>query len=602
MKFKKQSLFNSIKKELNSYTKIDIENSIFSYCLSKYGYYIKINNDVESHIIAILQKNNFPSDLENIIEFFEFLLEKNNKDKNGIVFTPKYITEFIIENAFTNLTTYNKSISIIDPSCGCGSFLVTTVEYLAKKFKQPIDLIIEQNIYGIDINPDNVHHCTIILKLLSAKHGGNYDNLKLNILCKNSLKINWAEEFNINNFNYIIGNPPYANPHDLDENTAQFLKNTFSTTKNGTFNIYYAFIEKSVSFLKKGGVLGYIVPNNFLTIKSAFSLRQFLKNNKNLQKLINLGTNMVFKPIRTYNCIIFLKNEISQNFEYCTIPKSNDIKYTLSNAKFNSMNINQLNNDSWKLVDEKTSRNIKKIESQPISIKDFIRTGIATLKDDVYFVEHDKLGFYKLLNKEKIYIEDDLIKTIYKIPELKLYDNTDKAKRHIIFPYSKTNNGYTLINKNVFINLYPKTYDYLSSQREKLDNRDKGKCSALEWYAYGRTQGLNKYGKKLLFPTFAKKATFTYIDDEDTLFCNGYAVFENDIYELDILQKILNSDIMNYYIQNTSYSIEGGYYCYQKKYIQNFSIPWLNNNDIELIKTASPKELNDYLWALYDLE
>ncbi len=37
------------------------------------------------------------------------------------------------------------------------------------------------------------------------------------------------------------------------------------------------------------------------------------------------------------------------------------------------------------------------------------------------------------------------------------------------------------------------------AQRDELDARDKGKGVAQGWYAYGRTQGLNKYGKNYYF-------------------------------------------------------------------------------------------------------
>ena len=137
--------------------------------------------------------------------------------------------------------------------------------------------------------------------------------------------------------------------------------------------------------------------------------------------------------------------------------------------------------------------------------------------------------------------------------------------------------------------------------RKELDKRDKGKGSAYAWYAYGRTQGLNKYGKKLLFPTFSDTPKYTLINNADALFCNGYAVFENEKYELDILQKVLNSELMNYYVSNTSYSIEGGYYCYQKKYIEQFSLPDFSEQDKSYIRSASKKDLDIFLWNLYGL-
>lgn len=118
----------------------------------------------------------------------------------------------------------------------------------------------------------------------------------------------------------------------------------------------------------------------------------------------------------------------------------------------------------------------------------------------------------------------------------------------------------------------------------------------------GETQGLNKYGKKILFPTFADSPNFIYIDDKEALFCNGYAVFENERYDLDVLVKILNSCLMKYYVSNTSYSIEGGYYCYQKKYVERFSLPWFSEQELAFIRHSSKAELDNFLWARYGLE
>ena len=158
------------------------------------------------------------------------------------------------------------------------------------------------------------------------------------------------------------------------------------------------------------------------------------------------------------------------------------------------------------------------------------------------------------------------------------------------------------MKEKILSNKYPKAFFILDKMKDELNLRDKGKGSAYGWYAYGRTQGLNKYGKKLLFPTFSDKPKFTYITEKDSLFCNGYAVFENNIYELEIIQKILNSDVMDYYIKNTSYSIEGGYFCYQKKYVENFSIPKLNQEEINFIKNCNIESLNKFLWTKYNLK
>ncbi len=598
----KISLFEILKKELHDHSSTDIDNGVMCYVLNALG---KSTNDYENvnalKVSEVLKTHRMPTDIETIIEFFESLLGVDTKVENGIVFTPKYISDYIVASVIET-NPWDESKCFIDPGCGGGIFLVSAAERLYTNYGLSIDTIIEKYIFGIDIEEDNVRRCTLALKLLSAKYGGNYSKVNCNILCCDSLKVNWASEFDVEKFSYVIGNPPYVNPHDMNSETIKFLKSTFKTTKTGVFNIFYAFIEHAMENIAEDGVLGYIVPNNFLTIKSAYNLRTLIQSQHILYKVLDFGDNMVFKPVRTYNCILLLTKEKHSSFNYYVMDKCENIETSIYEIVFNGMDTERLDANGWKLVDEQTRHNLDKIENNMIPIKPFIRTGIATLKDAAFMVEHDENGYYKNIGSDKFYIEDGLVKPIYKIPDLKLYDTIKEAERYIIFPYVKTQQGYMLISEDEFSNKYPLTYKALLSCKDELDARDKGRSNTQGWYAYGRTQGLNKYGRKLLFPTFSNHPKFMYVENEDALFCNGYGVFENDQYELGLLSKILNSVVMRYYVSNTSYSIEGGYYCYQKKYIERFSIPWLSEEQINNINNLSGDDLDRYLWKLYELD
>lgn len=596
------SLFEILKKEFVDYDTHEIENGIMCYALETlckpYSLY-KSNKALE--ISTMLKKHKMPTDLETIIEFFESLLDVDTRTENGIVFTPKFISDYIVDSVI-NITPWDETKKIVDPCCGGGIFLISAAEKLHVEYGIDINTVIEKYIFGIDIEENNVRRCILALKLLCAQYNGDFNAINCNIHCCDSLKIDWASEFYVEKFTYVIGNPPYVNPHDLKPNTVKFLKENFKTTKIGIFNIFYAFIEHAIENITDNGVLGYIVPNNFLKIKSAFVLRDFIQSKHILNRILDFGNNMFFKPVRTYNCILLLTKEKRDYFEYHVSKKCDEIETAISNISFSSMNTDCLDVNGWKLVDDQTRRNIDKIEHHMIPIKPFVKTGIATLKDTAFMVQHDNNGYFKIVNSQKFYIEDGLVKTIYKIPDLKLYDTICKAERYIIFPYTRVNQRYTLISEEKFQQNYPLTYKALLFCKDELDSRDKGRPNPQGWYAYGRTQGLNNYGKKLLFPTFANCPKFMYIENEEALFCNGYAVFENEYYQLDIIMKILNSAVMAYYVSNTSYSIEGGYYCYQKKYIEQFSIPWLTKEQIAAISSLSGKELDSYLWSLYELE
>ncbi len=569
------------------------KNSHFYYCSDFDGYRDLINDE----LLNTFSKINLPLDIELFVEFFEALLDRNNIEENGIVFTPKYIAEHIVKNTLQ----LSRNINIIDPGCGCGIFLVSAAEYIHKNTNLSYVEIFNKHIFGIDIVHENARRCKLILNLFVVLNDESNSNLHPNIACCDSLKSNWCQLFNVQSFDYIIGNPPYVNTHDMNKETATFLKKTFSTTQQGVYNIFYAFIEHAMSFLDQQGCLGYIIPNNFLTIKSAQNLREFLTFNKYIHRIIDFADNMVFKPVRTYNAILFLDKQEKECFEYAVLDKCDDINNKLNTLTFETMLTDKLDKNGWKLVSKTILKNLDKIESQFYNISDFIRTGIATLRDEIYMVNRDDNGFYKNIDGVSFRIESDIVKRLYKVPDLKNCNDIDECCRYIIFPYKKTNTTFEIIPENEFKNSFPQAYEYLCQQKESLSQRDKGKPNTVAWYAYGRTQGLNKYGEKILFPTFAGYPRFTLIRDSSALFCNGYAIFENDYIELSLLVKILNSDVMQYYITNTSYAIEGGYYCYQKKYIEKFSIPMFSDEEIDKINSMSNEQFNRFLINKYGI-
>ena len=91
-------------------------------------------------------------------------------------------------------------------------------------------------------------------------------------------------------------------------------------------------------------------------------------------------------------------------------------------------------------------------------------------------------------------------------------------------------------------------------------------------------------------------------ESKTTLFCNGYAILESANFDLEILQKILNSVVMDYYVSKTSYAIEGNYKCYQKKYIQQFSVPQFTDDELAYLKCEPDmSSINRFLVKKYDL-
>ena len=63
----------------------------------------------------------------------------------------------------------------------------------------------------------------------------------------------------------------------------------------------------------------------------------------------------------------------------------------------------------------------------------------------------------------------------------------------------------------------------------------------------------------------------------------------------------MNSKIMKYYVSNTSYSIEGGYYCYQKKYIERFSLPYFSEAERTILRNGDEEQIDSLLFEKYGI-
>ena len=70
-----------------------------------------------------------------------------------------------------------------------------------------------------------------------------------------------------------------------------------------------------------------------------------------------------------------------------------------------------------------------------------------------------------------------------------------------------------------------------------------------------------------------------------------------------VVQKILNSIVMDYYVSNTSVSIQGGFPCYQKNFIEKFTIPNFTKEEIQILNSLDDKKkIDEFLINKYQVK
>jgi hypothetical protein len=139
-------------------------------------------------------------DPEMLGKVFESLMAEDERAASGSFYTPKCIVDALTERAITEWCGGDpqrlESITILDPACGSGAFLLSALHTIEKMLGGNVDrqAIVERSLFGVDLKPEAVRLCELRLWLaiVSKRDMPIEDipplpNLDRNILQGNSL-------------------------------------------------------------------------------------------------------------------------------------------------------------------------------------------------------------------------------------------------------------------------------------------------------------------------------------------------------------------------------------------------------------------------------
>jgi methylase of polypeptide subunit release factors len=511
---------------------------------------------------------------EELIELFEFVISPADRIINGAIYTPEKIRAFIVKEAFEKISTLNDSTKISDIACGCGGFLFNASIEFKNRTGKSYSEIFKNNIFGLDIQEYSVNRTKLLLSLLALQSDEDENEFEFNLFQGDSLDFVWETKIvDFNGFNIILGNPPYVCARNLDVETKEKLKN-WEVCKSGNSDLYIPFFQIAIENLAEGGILGFITMNSFFKSLNGRTLRDYFQRKQLAFSIIDFGSEQVFKSKNTYTCIGFIENK-NQIFISYTTSESDKLK---RNQSFKKVNYKTLDSKKgWNLKDNKS---ISKIESTGIPFGELYQTrhGIATLKNDIYIfrpVDEDERYFY-LQNGSLYKIEKGICKDIVNSNKLSRKVSLNKLKEKVIFPYDQQEKP-KLLSEELIRDKYPEAFRYFQNKRKLLDQRDKGNGNYENWFAFGRTQSLEKIKNKMFFPKYSDRTpNFIINSDDDLLFYNGLAVVGSSETEMEIIKKVMESSVFWYYIKTTSKPYSSNYYSLNGNYIRNFGVCELN--------------------------
>jgi hypothetical protein len=411
--------------------------------LSKYDF----NTDVDVNILGHIFEHSL-SEIEEVEAELKGEVAdktKGKRKKDGVFYTPKYITKYIVENTIgklcsdkktefkldvdVNIFEYQKAdgklnakgialyetlnqykawlltLKILDPACGSGAFLNQAVNFLIHEHQFIDDIIseltntplrlydtdiaiLENNIYGVDINEESVEIAKLSLWLRTAKQGRKLSNLSNNIKCGNSLiddpavagdkAFNWQKEFPEvfanGGFDVVIGNPPYVRAENIEKVQRDYFisKNSKYSKTFGRFDLYIVFNELALQLLKPNGFLSFIFPSSFFNQNYSSLQRDWFLNELNLIEIADLSYIDVFNGVAVETAIVIVKNQLPTKTIICSKP-ANELEFLAGNKSIIDKSIfNNLPNKTFRAELDGIAVNlITKIRNNSNLLEDF---------------------------------------------------------------------------------------------------------------------------------------------------------------------------------------------------------------------------------------
>jgi type I restriction-modification system DNA methylase subunit len=613
------------------------------------------NSQVDVNILGHIFENSL-NEIESVnaeIEGMSFDQQKTKRKKDGVFYTPKYITKYIVDNTvgklcadkkeeigiieeeyhegrqkatkqklLDKLETYREwllQISICDPACGSGAFLNQTLDFLINEHQHIDELqenllggsivfpnieitILENNIYGVDINEESVEIAKLSLWLRTAQPRRKLNVLSNNLKCGNSLisdtklggekAFNWQIEFpdvfEKGGFDVVIGNPPYVQLQSMGEMSDTLAKCGYESFHKGA-DLYCLFTERGFSLLKKGGLQSFIMPNKWMIVDYGKPLRKFLSKTA-IRQILNFGDIQFFEEATTYVCIFVIENGIpSDKVQVLSLNRKSYDGDFLSEVKaaLYNYNYNNFGQSSWVIKPYEDSVRLEQMERNSVKLKDLnisIYRGILTGYNDAFYIDEAKRN--ELIKED--HRNEELIMPMIRGRDISAYGYLDNE--FII----NTHNGLKNQNppiKPIDVNEYPTIKKHLDYFYEKLEKRqDKGNTP----YNLRNCAYLSEFEKpKIMYPNMT--SVFPFLYDESGILGNQkcFILTANDeTISLEFLTALLNSSLAKLWIWYNCPELQGGTREISKVYFEHFPVPKASDIQVEKMSKLACNRTN----------
>lgn len=494
------------------------------------------------------------------------------------------------------------TVRILDPACGSGAFLIEAFDQLHATYERSNDRlfelrghrslfdldkqILENNLYGVDLNEEAIEICRLSLWIKTAERGKALTSLDHPIRVGNSVvadpaihprALDWQavfpEVFEQGGFDVVIGNPPYVRQEWISE-FKPYLEEHYKAY-HGMADLYVYFYELGLRLLKPSGLLSFIVTNKWMKSGYGEPLRKLFADNAWIESVVDFGhAKQIFADADVFPCIIVARKPTTaakpKTARLCSIPREqlriDDLSRQIE-TEGTELPLEQLGANIWQLEPDGVTKLLDKIttKGKPLSeISDATPLyGVKTGFNEAFLID--------TATRNQLIASDPRSEEIIK-PYLRGQDATR---------WSPDWAGYWMIftRKGIDIANYPAILSHLEQYRERLEPKPKGfqgewkgrAGSSYQWYELAMPiEYWESFERpKILYPDITWQSQFSL--DASGLYANNTMYFlpTGDLWILSVL----NSPVGWWYAWRNAQHGKDEALRYFTAFMESFPIP-----------------------------
>lgn len=564
----------------------------------------------------------------------------------GVYYTPEWLTRETVARVVDPMldgrtveSMIRKPLRMLDPSCGSGSFLVTSYRYLLDWYLRQYSAephnwlpsprrrndenprlrrnrrgelaltpaerkrILTSHIHGVDVDEQAVEVAKLSLLLAFMEDEEPTDasltltgfanrilpDIDANVRCGNSLigpdvltddqlvDVDSPERARINPFDWrsfnfgfdaIVGNPPWLMAgYEITGRSRDYLQSRYSSY-DGKADLYYLFIERSISLLSPNGRIGLVVPNKMYATRAASALRAHLTGSNLLEGVVDFQIAQLFEGATNYSQILLLTNRdvvaSPVRFTRATKLMTHSQSWDIPRAR--------LGEKPWDLSSPVLHAVGERMQAGATALGEIAAgfgNGVQTGKDPLLFLSLERA--------RELRLEEEYLRPLIRGKHIRRGEIATSGEV-VVFPYEEQNGTYSVLTPSRLTHA-PWLQAYLEEHKSALLTRRWFNKSAIErtgqwWGLMYLDEPASFSDLHLVTPSLSRTASFALAGTQ--LFPTGTAgvtgIRFRDGFDVRPVLAILNSPLLSAFALARSPGYQGGFHKFSQPYIENLPI------------------------------